>query len=174
MSFVRRIGGPVNAASRTVFTVRRYQYGVVAMFLVSLLVYAVTLPATYTGGQIGVVSLRFLTPELAGFAVVLAGLASVAGTFTAYAIRVGTNASTKSAAGGVIGSLLPPLVCCSPVLPAAAAGIAAVTGLSPLFAGAIQGLIARYELHILTGATLGLAYSVYATAKSITKGVCEV
>jgi len=174
MSFVRRIGGPVNAAGRTVFTVRRYQFGVFAMFLVSLLVYAVTLPATYTGGQIGVVSLRFLTPALAGFAMILAGLVSVAGTFTAYAIRVGATAGTKSAAGGVIGSFLTPLVCCSPVLPALAAGIAAVTGLSPLFAGTIQGLIASYEIHILTGATLGLTYSVHATARSITTDGCDV
>lgn len=174
MISVRRIGGPVNAAARTVFTVRRYQFGVVAMFIVSLLVYAVTLPATYTGGQIGVVSLRFLTPALAGFAVVLAALVSVACTFMAYAIRVGTTVSTRSAAGGVLGSLLPPLVCCSPVLPALAAGIAAVTGLSPLFVGTIQGLIASYELHILTGATLGLTYSVHATARNITTDGCEV
>lgn len=174
MSFVRCIGGPVNAAARTVFTVRRYQFGVVAIFLTSLLVYAVTLPATYTGGQIGVVSLRFLTPILAGFAVILAGLVSVASTFTAYAIRHGTAVSTRSAAGGMVGSLLAPLVCCSPVLPALAAGIAAVTGVSPLFAGTIQGLIASYELQILTAATLGLMYSVHATARNITMDECDV
>ncbi len=174
MSLVRTVGRQVSAATRTVFTIRRYRFGAVAMFLVSVLVYAVTLPATYTGGQVGVASLRFLTPALAGFAVVLAGLVSIIGTLIVYAIRVSATASTKSAAGGVVGSLLPPLVCCSPVLPTLAAGIAAVTGLSPLFAGAIQGLIASYELHILTGATLGLMYSVHATARSIATEGCDI
>lgn len=173
MSLFRRAGRPVLGALERTLADRRQQALLALSFPLTLAVYAVTLPATYTGGRVGLISLRFLTPTLAGFAVVMAGLVSLLLVFNTYAVAVGASTSTRSTTGGLVASVVPPLVCCSPLVPTVVAGIAAVTGLSPLVAGMVQGLIVTYELHILTAATLALAYAVYTTARSITTDRCS-
>lgn len=159
----------LRTAGELVFTQRQYLGLGTATFLVAAVVYAFTLPATYTGGRVGLVSLRYLTPLLASFAVVMAGLLAVIVSFTAYSLRLGASASTTTTTSGIAGSVLPPILCCSPLLPTLAAALVGVFPGALGVSGWLQGMIATYEIEILTGATLLLAYAVLQNAKSVTE-----
>lgn len=162
----------IEHAVKTVFSERKYQVLGAGSFLFFLTLYAFTLPATYTGGRVGMVSLQLLTPTLAGFAIVMAGLVALIVPFTAYALELGASAGTAAATGGFVSSVLPPLLCCSPFLPilftAVGAFVPAVAGSS----GVVQGLIAVYEAEILTAASLLLVYSVHRSASVVTGCTC--
>lgn len=156
-------------ASGLVFDRRRYVGLAIATFLLAAVFYAVTLPATYTGGQVGMVSLQHLTPALAGFAVVMAGLVAVIVSFTTYSLRLGGSTSTTATTTGFFGSVLPPILCCSPLLPTVAAIFVGVFPGIFGVSGAVQGFIATYELEIVSVATLLLAYAVLQNAKGVTQ-----
>lgn len=156
-------------AGQIVFAERLYQGLGVATFLGFLTVYLFTLPATYTGGHVGMVSLRLLTPTLAGFAVVMAGLVAVIVPFTAFTLRLDGAAGTTATTSGVVGSVLPPLLCCSPLLPTLAATVVGVFPAAFGMSGFIQGFIATHEPEILTVATLVLAYAAIQNAKGVTQ-----
>jgi hypothetical protein len=159
----------LQTASGLVFARRKYAGLAVAMFLLAAVFYAFTLPATYTGGQVGMVSLRYLTPALAVFAVVMAGLVAVIVSFTAYSLRLGASTSTTATTTGFFGSVLPPILCCSPLLPTIAAMFVGVVPGVFGVSGAVQGFIATYELEILSVATLLLVYAVLQNAKGVTR-----
>lgn len=159
----------VQTASGLVFARRKYAGFAVATFLLAAVFYAFTLPATYTGGQVGMVSLRYLTPALAGFAVVMAGLVAVIVSFTAYSLRLGASPSTTVTTTGFFGSVLPPILCCSPLLPTVAAIFVGVFPGVFGVSGAVQGFIATYEHEILSVATLLLVYAVLQNAKGVTQ-----
>lgn len=158
----------LRTASELVFSRRNYLVLAVATFLSAGIFYLFTLPATYTGGQIGMVSLQYLTPLLAAFAVVMAGLLAVIVSFTAYSLRLGTAAASTTTTTGVLGGVLPPLLCCSPLLPTIAAGIVGVFPGAFGVSGAIQGFIATYEIEILSVSTLVLAYAALQNARGVT------
>ncbi|MCL7418311.1 MAG: hypothetical protein M8354_10800 [Halalkalicoccus sp.] len=158
----------LRTASQLVFSQRNYLVLAVGTFLFAGTFYLFTLPATYTGGQIGMVSLRYLTPLLAAFAVVMAALLAVIVSFTAYSLRIGTTAASTTTTTGILGGVLPPLLCCSPLLPTVAAGLVGVFPGAFGVSGAIQGFIATYEIEILTVSTLVLAYAALQNAKGVT------
>ncbi|MFC6616224.1 hypothetical protein ACFQAS_15060 [Halopenitus salinus] len=159
----------LRTASGLVFARRTYAGLAVATFLLAAVFYTFTLPATYTGGQVGMVSLRYLTPALAGFALVMAGLVAVIVAFTAYSLRLGASTSTTATTSGFFGSVLPPILCCSPLLPTVAAMFVGVFPGVFGVSGAVQGFIATYELEILSVATLLLVYAVLQNAKGVTR-----
>ena len=159
----------LRTAGGIVFTERLYQGLGVATFLAFLTLYLFTLPATYTGGRVGLVSLRLLTPTLAGFAVAMAGLVAVIVPFTAYTLRLDGAAGTTATTSGVVGSILPPLLCCSPLLPTLAATVVSVFPAAFGVSGFIQGFIATHEPEVLTAATLVLVYAAVENAKGVTK-----
>jgi hypothetical protein len=148
-----------------VFTQRKYLHLGIVTFLITGVFYLFTLPATYTGGQIGRVSLQYLTPVLAVFAVVMAGLLAVIVSFTAYSLRFDTTAASTTTTTGVLGGILPPLLCCSPLLPSIAAMIVGIFPGEFGVSGAIQGFIATYEIEILSLSTLILTYAALQNAK---------
>jgi hypothetical protein len=150
-----------------VFSRRSYLGLATSTFLVLSVFYMFTLPATYTGGRVGIASLRYLTPLLTGFAVVLAGLMSVIIGLTAYNLRIGGSTETTTTATGIAGSVLPPILCCSPLLPTLAAAVVGIFPAAFGVSGWIQGVIATYEIEILTGATLLLVYAVVQNAKGV-------
>lgn len=156
-------------AATVVFSTRKYQaLGGVTLFLF-LALYLVTLPATYTGGRVGMVSLRLLTPRLAAFSVVMATLVAIIVSFTAYTMHIGGSADKATTTTGVLGSVLPPLLCCSPLLPTLAAAMVGVFPAAFGVSGFIQGFMATYETEILTAATLVLGYAALRNAKGITQ-----
>ena len=160
------------SAIKTVFSSPAYLIAGAVSFSLALTLYLFTLPATFTGGQVGLVSLRFLTPRLAGLAVVMAALLAVILPFILYLIRRGQKARTATTAGGVLVGVLAPLLCCSPILPIA---LGFVGGLFPLLGGAgggIQGFIATHETEFFAAAILLLIYALYQNAKKICEGAC--
>ncbi len=125
-------------ALREVFSTRLAWVTGTLSFAVFLFVYLMTLPATFTGGAIGLVAFTFLTPALAGWSVLLALLLSILIPMTVHLLRRGYRArgATETAAGGLIVSLVVPLLCCSPLLPIAFSFLA---GWIPLLAGGSGG-----------------------------------
>lgn len=159
-------------AGKRVFVNRRYRLLSIVSFLTFATLYAFVLPATYTGGRVGMVSIQFLTPVLALFSVVMAGLIALIIPFTVYAAVVDTSAGTMNTAGGFVSSVLPPLLCCSPFLPILAATFAGVFPAVFGISGFIQGFFATYEIEILAAATLLLACSVHRSARVVTGCRC--
>lgn len=163
----------LKAAWKTVFSEREYVALGVSSFLAFLILYLFTLPATFTGGRVGLVSLRLLTPLLALFSFLMAALAGLIVPFSVYGFRRGAETSAGAATGGFLGSLLPPLLCCSPFIPTAVAVLAAFTPIAVGGGGFLQGFIATYEIHILTGATLLLVYAAVKTGENVCVG-CDI
>ncbi|MFB6158622.1 MAG: hypothetical protein ABEJ95_03075 [Candidatus Nanohalobium sp.] len=150
---------------KTVLAERRYQSIFLGVFALFFTLYIFTLPATYTGGIVGLVSLQYLTPELAFFSLVMSTETALIASFIAYSstLSLGTELETST---GIAGSILPPLLCCSPLLPALGAVVASLTPLA-INTGYLQGLIAVYETEILLGATLILGYSAIENSKAV-------
>ncbi len=72
-------------AVRSVLQLQPYRYLAAGLFAIALPVYLFTLPATYTGGVVGLISLRYLNAELLIFSFALAALLSLALTLNIYA-----------------------------------------------------------------------------------------
>jgi hypothetical protein len=163
------------AAIREVFAARVAWIIAIVSFIVFLVIYLVTLPATFTGGVIGFKALAFVTPELIGWSVLMAGLLGVLMPMTVYLLRRGYKArgGAGTAAGGLIISLVTPLLCCSPILPILFSFLA---GFLPALAGgaggAVQGFLATHEWLFFSVATLILALALYKNAKEVVKGAC--
>ncbi len=105
-----------------------YRRLALATFLPTLTLYVFTLPATYTGGVIGLVSLRYLNLELALLSLALAAALSLALTLNVYAYRrAGDRRICGVTAGAMFSSFLPASICCTPVVPALLAFLARIS-----------------------------------------------
>ncbi len=162
-------------AAREVFSSRASWIIGIVSFVVFLVIYLMTLPATFTGGVIGFKALAFVTPELIGWSLLMAGLLGVLMPMTVYLLRRGYKArgGAGTAAGGLIISLVTPLLCCSPILPILFSFLA---GFLPALAGgaggAVQGFLATHEWLFFTVATVILVFALYQNAKEVVKGIC--
>ncbi len=166
-----------NKAFRVVFKSSRYRVSAFLTFIVFFVAYLFILPATYTGGRIGMVSLQFITPELAVFAFLFAILLSLILPFAVYAFQKKQSRGNSSTVGSFLGSIIPPLLCCSPLLPTLAALLAGFFPFIFGISGFVQGFIATYETQIFTIAVLILIYSLWQNARQVVfaqRGVCEL
>jgi len=167
-------------AQATKIVFRRFQYIILALiiFIVFFTLYLFILPATYTGGRIGIVSLRLLTPTLALFAFLFSVLLAPALSFAVYAFRKNKKGQkTSSMTGGVLSSILPPLLCCSPLLPSLAAIVSSTIPFAFGISGFVQGFTATYEIEIFIIVVGLLFYSLFQNAKQVIlaeQGVCNV
>ena len=168
MIFLREVLN-VKEVIKIVFSSGKYIRIGVLSFVLFFTLYLFTLPATYTGGRIGLVSLQFLTLKLVIFSLVMAILIALIISFISFMVLSFKNSKgiNKSViTGGFLGSILPPLLCCSPLIPSFVGIFGAVVPGVFGFSGAIQGFIAVNEDYILFGAILLLLFSVVKTAKS--------
>ena len=118
-------------------------------FIVLFPLYAATLPASLTGGHIGWVSLRLLTPGQAIFSFCLAALLALTLAIMVLLVRGGQKASKSSATGGALVAFFAPLLCCTPLIPLGLGALAVVFPAAAGFApGLIQGFIATHEFGI--------------------------
>lgn len=145
-------------------------------FAVLLPLYAATLPASLTGGRIGWVSLRLLTPELGVIALALALLLTLTVALMVLIIRQGQRASKGAAAGSALGgvmALITPLLCCSPILPLALGSLAVVfPAMAGTVSGRVQGFIATHEFGLLLTALSLTAFALYQNARRVVAGTC--
>ena len=148
-------------AVREVFSSRVAWIVGIVSFVVFLFIYLMTLPATFTGGVVGPRAFAFVTPGLIAWSVLMAALLGVLMPMTVYLLRRGYKArgGAGTAAGGLVISLVTPLLCCSPVLPIAFSFLA---GFLPALAGgaggAVQGFLATHEWLFFTVAIPPLLY----------------
>ncbi len=161
------------AALKTVLDSRAYRLITAFSFVVFLLIYLTTLPASYTGGYSSLEALEYLNATLVGFSVLMAALVALLTPMIIYLVRQGQKASKGSAAGGVLIGILAPILCCSPLLPLLMGFIAA---LIPTLFGTlgvqVQGFIATHQIELFSAASLLLFVALYQNAKKVTQGVC--
>lgn len=146
---------------------RRAMMGTGAVFLLVAILYAIILPATYTGGAIGLVSLRFLTLGTFALALVMALLLALTLALGMYGFRNGSGAKPAGSALGAVLAALPPLLCCSPILPLAIAAVAAILPAAGALGVPIQGFIATHELQIYGVAIALMAWGLYGNARRV-------
>lgn len=145
----------------------RAKMGTGAVFLLLAILYAMILPATYTGGVIGLVSLRFLTFGTLLLALLMALLLALTLVLAVHGFRNGSGAKPASSALGAVLAALPPLLCCSPVLPLAISAVAAVLPAAGSLGLPIQGGIATHELAIYGVAIALMAWGLYGNAHRV-------
>lgn len=163
-------------ALKIVLNIRIYQRILIISFAAFLLLYLMTLPASYTGGYSSFEALQYLNITLVGFSALMAGLAALLMSLISYLIKQGQKSSKSSAAGGIVMGLLAPMLCCSPILPIA---IGIVTSLIPALGGTfgvrLQGFIATHQIEIFITASLLLLFALYQNAKKVIDGVsCHI
>ncbi len=159
----------VGSALREVFRLRGYRHLALGLFVLGLAFYLMMLPATYTGGAVGWVSLRYLNVELSLTALILALLLSVVLTLNVYSARIALRQQgTGLSVGAVLASLVPSSICCTPLLPSVLAAIGASTPQIFSLTGRIQGTVARYEALFLVLSILLLLVALRLAAQ----GVC--
>ncbi len=151
-----------------VFHAERYRYLALGVFLPALALYLLTLPATYTGGVIGLASFHYLTVEFFLFSLVLAALLSLVLTLNLYAFRTSLRRQGVGlSATGVLASLAPSSLCCTSLVPSLLAVVGASTPQIFSVTGLIQGTIARYEVVFLGVALALLFVSLHLAARNI-------
>jgi len=155
-------------AFKTVFAERSYRIAGGVTFGIFMIVYLFTLPAEYTGAVIGPAALRYLDVRLILFAIVLSGLLALVGPMMIYAMREGQKARKATTAGSLLVSLVTPLLCCSPILPALMGTLAAIL---PFVSSAaslhVQKFIVVYQNELYLGAVLLLMIAVYQQARAV-------
>ncbi len=166
----------ITTAIITVLRIRGYQWISGITFVFFLLLYLMTLPASYVGGYSSIEALSYLTPVLVFYSILMALLVALLMPMMIYLIRQGQKASKSSAAGGLLVGILAPMLCCSPILPILMGFIAS---LLPTLVGGVgirlQAFIATHQIELLTAASLLLLFALFQNAKKIGNGQhCKV
>lgn len=167
---------PITNASSVVFKNRSYLLLGVLSFATFFALYAFVLPATYTGGRVGFVSFQFLNIKLGLFAFLFSFALAIIIPFALYAFRKRANQEISATAGSFVGSVLPPLLCCSPFLPSVAALVGGISPFAFRLSGFLQGFIATYETQIYAVIVAILAYSVWQNARQVVmveRDICD-
>lgn len=145
----------------------RAMVGTAIVFLLFAVLYAMILPAAYTGGAIGWVSLRFLTLDTLALAIVMALLLALTLALGVHGFRNGSGVKPAGSALGAVLATLPPLLCCSPILPLTISAVAAILPAAGSFGVPIQGFIATHEWEIYGVAIALMAWGLYGNARRV-------
>lgn len=135
--------------------------------------YTLLLPFEFTQ-RLGLGNWRYLTPRLAGFSIALGLGLAVLVTLQVYAARRAV-AGRGNALGGValLASIIPSLICCSPLIPT----LLATVGMSALgvaaTAGTIQYFVAVHQTEILTASVMLLTATAGWSARSVARAACR-
>jgi hypothetical protein len=146
--------------------------GTMGLFLAALGFYAMLLPATSTGGAVGLVSLRFLTPIEFVLAVIMAVLLALTVTLGIYGLRQGVHMRPASSVLGAILATLPALLCCTPILPLGVSAIASILPAAGQLGLRIQGFIATHEGEIYGVAIALMVWGLYGSARRALSCAC--
>ncbi len=165
------------SALKIVLLIKTYQWISGLTFIFFLILYLITLPASFTGGYSSFEALNYLTPTLIGFSLLMSVLVALIMPLIFYLIRQGQKSSKSSATGGLLVGILAPMLCCSPILPMFMGFIASLlpTLLVGGFGVRVQGFIATHQVELFIVASLLLLFALYQNAKKITSGnFCSV
>jgi len=158
-------------AMKKVLAIRNYQFVAAISFVLFLLMYLTTLPASYTGGYSSFAALAYLNVTLVSFSVLMAAQVAILIPLIVYLIKQGQTSSKSSASGGVLIGVLAPILCCSPILPIVVGFIATlIPSLSGIFGVRIQGFIATHQIELFSAASVLLLFALYQNAKKVSSG----
>lgn len=163
-------------ALREVFAASRYRWLALASFAVFLGVYLLTLPATFTGGDVGFTALHYLTFDLLAWSLVMSALMGLLVPFTVYLVRRGQKAHSGAAAGGLAIGLATPLLCCTPAIPLVFSLTAAAVPAAGVRAGGlVQGFLATHEWLFFTVASALMVLALALDAREVARGAsCRI
>ena len=151
-----------------VFSENKYRIIGIASFVFFLILYLLTLPSSYTGGRIGLISFNFLTAKMIIFAIIFALLLSVLIPFIAFLVNRSRKGHTTTAAGGILVSIITPFLCCSPLLPVVLGFIGSIIPILPgSFGLTVQAFVATHETEIYLGVVALLLISIYQNSRAI-------
>ena len=173
-------GGPFSvmaSAVRLALATRAAQLAALLLGAAITLVYLFLLPASSTGGVIGVVTLRYLTVGEVLLALAMGALLALSIMMGVHGLRHdGHGRSAGGAVGGsAVGAVLalaPSLLCCSPLVPL---GVAALASIIPAAGGLglpIQGFLATHTLLIYALSLLLMGWGLYSNAKRVVACGC--
>jgi hypothetical protein len=146
---------------------RRAALATALLFLVLFALYAALLPASMTGGIVGLVSLSYLTWGEAGLALAMAALLAPTLALGFYGLRHGGGSRPAGSLAGALLAAVPPLFCCSPLLPLAIAMIAGVAPAAARFGLPVQGFIATHEGGFYAAAIGLMAWGLLSNARRV-------
>lgn len=164
----------VPRALRLALVSRRTMAGTGAAFLLFAVFYAMILPATYTGGAVGLVSLRFLTIGTFALALLMALLLALTLALAMHGFRNGSAVKPAGSALGAVLAALPPLLCCSSVLPLIIAAVAGILPAAGSLGLPIQGFIATHESEIYGVAVVLMTWGLYGNARRVLSCSCRL
>lgn len=151
-------------------TEKKYRIIGIISFVFFLLLYLMTLPASYTGGKIGLISFQYLTPRMIIFAFIFALLLTVLIPFIVFLINRSRKGHTASATGGIFISIITPFLCCSPLLPVVLGFIGSIIPILPASLGlTVQEFVVTHQTEIYLVVVALLLLSIYQNSKSILK-----
>jgi len=159
-----------------VFEEKKYKIISIISFIFFLLLYLITLPSSYTGGKIGLISFKFLTVRMIIFAFIFALLIGILIPFIIFLFNRSNKTHTGTAAGGIFVSIITPFLCCSPLLPIV---LGFIGGIIPILKGSfgltVQAFVATHETEIYLGVIVLLLLSIYQNARSVVQCPdCEI
>ncbi|MBV1702974.1 MAG: hypothetical protein KGQ46_14290 [Hyphomicrobiales bacterium] len=142
------------------------------LFVVAFGFYLLVLPATATGGAIGWVSLRWLTPGEAALALIMAMLLGLTALLGVYGLRQGAQTTQGKSVLGALLAVLPTLLCCSPILPITLTAVASVLPIMGTLGLPLQGFISTHEALIYGVAIALMAWGLYGNARRALSCAC--
>lgn len=150
----------------------RARIGALSLFLAALVFYAMLLPATSTGGTLGLVSLRFLSLGELLIALALSALLSLTVTLGVHGLRQGQRVNPTGTLLGAGLALAPSLLCCTPAIPLAITAIASLLPAAGHFGVPIQGWIATHEGTLYALAIAAMAWGLLGSARRVLSCAC--
>lgn len=150
----------------------RYRLLFLLVATVVTVAYTILLPFSFTQ-RLSLENWRYLSPELAGFGIAFGLLLALIVTVQAYAMsRVTQGNGHALTAGAVVGSLLPNILRCTPIVPT----LLAVFGLSTAgiygLSGHIQSFFALNDIYILLASLILLAVSAVWSVRRVSTAAC--
>ena len=164
--------GSVPRALRYATADHRARWGAGMVFVVAFGFYMLVLPATDTGGAIGWVSLRWLTPTEIALALTMAILLGLTAMLGIYGLKQGARAPGGTSVLGALVAVLPTLLCCSPILPIIIAALASILPIMGTVGLPLQGFIATHETLIYAMAIALMLWGLYGSARRALSCAC--
>ena len=171
MSWPSSVGMLRRALGLTLAT-GRARFGTFVLFLAALVFYALLLPATSTGGTLGLVSLRYLTLGEFLIALAMSSLLSVTVALSVYGLRQGQRVNPTGTLLGAALALAPSLLCCTPAIPLVITAMASLLPAAGHFGVPIQGWIATHEGTLYAAAIAAMAWGLLGSARRVLSCAC--
>ncbi len=150
------------------------RYRVLFLVIAALVafLYSILLPFPFTQ-RLSLANWHYLNPELTGFSLAFGLLIGWIVTLQVYAVsRLAQEHGQTLTLGAVLGSLLPSMLCCTPVVPT----VLALFGLSTVsiygLSGRIQSFFALNERYILLASLVLLAGSALWSLRQLRTAAC--